>query len=126
MKRTWLVNDFCQPVYEMWLVEAIAKGRIKAPGFYLDPAIREAWCKCAWNGPSQGMLDPLKEINAATKRVQLGISTREIETMETSGGSFDDNAEQLKREAEKMGEISKLLNPAQEGTGGKESEGQNG
>lgn len=126
MKRTWLVNDFCQPVYEMWLVEAIAKGRIKAPGFYLDPAIREAWCKCAWNGPSQGMLDPLKEINAATKRVQLGISTREIETMETSGGSFDDNAEQLKREAEKMGEISKLLNPAQEGTGGKESAGQNG
>lgn len=119
MKRTWLVNDFCQPVYEMWLVEAIAKGRIKAPGFYLDPAIREAWCKCAWNGPSQGMLDPLKEINAAAKRVQLGVSTREIETMEMNGGSFDDNVEQLKREAEKMGEISTLLNPEQ-----KESEKQ--
>lgn len=115
MKRTWLVNDFCQPVYEMWLVEAIAKGRIKAPGFFLDPAIREAWCKCAWNGPSQGMLDPLKEVNAATKRVRLGISTREIETMEMSGGNFDDNAEQLKREAEKMGEINMLLHPEKEG-----------
>lgn len=111
MKRTWLVNDFCQPVYEMWLVEAIAKGRITAPGFFLDPAIREAWCRCAWNGPSQGMLDPLKEVNAATRRVRLGISTREIETMEMSGGSFDDNAEQLKREAEKMGEINALLEP---------------
>lgn len=111
MKRTWLVNDFCQPVYEMWLMEAIAKGRIRAPGFFLDPSIREAWCKCAWNGPSQGMLDPLKEVNAATKRVRLGISTREIETMEMSGGSFDDNAEQLKRESEKMGEIGTLLNP---------------
>ena len=117
MKRVWLVNDFCQPVYEMWLVEAIAKGRIKAPGFFLDPAIREAWCRCAWNGPSQGMLDPLKEVNAATRRVRLGISTREIETMEMSGGSFDDNAEQLKREAEKMGEINMLLEPEKEDTG---------
>ncbi len=126
MKRTWLVNDFCQPVYEMWLVEAIAKGRIKAPGFYLDPAIREAWCKCAWNGPSQGMLDPLKEINAATKRVQLGVSTREIETMEMNGGSFDDNAEQLKREAEKMGEISTLLNPEQKESEKQEREGKYG
>ncbi len=117
MKRVWLVNDFCQPVYEMWLVEAIAKGRINAPGFFLDPAIREAWCRCAWNGPSQGMLDPLKEVNAAAKRVGLGISTREIETMEMNGGSFEDNAEQLKREAEKMGEIHLLLNPEKEGTG---------
>lgn len=111
MKRAWLVNDFCQPIYEMWLVEAIAKGRINAPGFYLDPSIREAWCKCEWNGPSQGMLDPLKEVNAATKRVALGISTREIETMEMSGGNFDDNAEQLKHEADLMGKISKLLSP---------------
>ena len=111
MKRAWLVNDFCQPIYEMWLVEAIAKGRIKAPGFYLDAAIREAWSKCTWNGPSQGMLDPLKEINAATKRVELGVSTRQRETMEMNGGSFDDNAEQLLREAEKMGEINQLLKP---------------
>ncbi len=110
MKRTWLVNDFCQPVYEMWLFEAIAKGRVNAPGFFLNPSVREAWCKCKWNGPSQGMLDPLKEVNAATKRVTLGISTRETETMEMSGGDFDDNAEQLKHESELMGEISGLLN----------------
>ena len=61
--------------------------------------------------PSQGMLDPLKEINAATKRVELGVSTRQRETMEMNGGSFDDNAEQLLREAEKMGEINQLLKP---------------
>ncbi len=114
MKRTWLVSDFCQPVYEIWLVEAIAKGRIKAPGFFLDSSIREAWCKCAWNGPSQGMLDPLKEVNAAAKRVKLGISTREIETMEMNGGNFDDNAAQLRHESELMGEIERLLAVDQE------------
>jgi lambda family phage portal protein len=109
MKRTWMANDFCQPVYEMWLLEAIAKERIKAPGFFMNPTIRAAWCKCEWNGPSQGMLDPLKEVNAAAKRVSLGISTREIETMEMSGGSFDDNATQLMHESGVMGEIEKLL-----------------
>ena len=72
------------------------------------------------------MLDPLKEVNAATRRVRLGISTREIETMEMSGGSFDDNAEQLKREAEKMGEINALLEPEKpepEESDGQEREG---
>ncbi len=119
MKRTWLANDFCQPVYEMWLVEAIAIGRINAPGFYLDASIREAWCRCTWNGPSQGMLDPLKEINAATKRVALGVSTRETETMEMNSGSFDDNAVQLKHEAGLMGEINKKLKADAEAENGR-------
>lgn len=110
MRRAWLIDDFCKPIYEIWLTEAIAKGRIKAPGFYLDASIREAWWKCAWNGPAQGMLDPLKEIKAAKGRVDLGVSTREIETMEMNGGNFDDNAAQLKHEAVHMGEINSLLN----------------
>lgn len=46
--------------------------------------------------------------------------------MEMSGGSFDDNAEQLKREAEKMGEINALLEPEKpepEESDGQEREG---
>lgn len=35
MYRTWLANDFCQPVYEEWFAEAVAKGRIPAPAFSL-------------------------------------------------------------------------------------------
>lgn len=116
MKRSWLANDFCQPVYELFMTEAVATGRIKAPGFFLDPAIRKAWCKCAWNGPTQGMLDPLKEINAATKRVNLGVSTREIETMEMTGGDFQSNAVQLLREAEIMKEINVAAGNIQEDT----------
>lgn len=126
MKRAWLVDDFCKPVYEIWLAEAIAKGRIKAPGFYLDASIREAWSKCAWNGPAQGMLDPLKEINAAKGRVELGVSTREIETMEMNGGNFDDNAAQLKHEAAHMGEVNKLLsNTVQQNENEEEEDGKN-
>lgn len=122
MRRAWLIDDFCKPIYEIWLTEAIAKGRIKAPGFYLDASIREAWCKCAWNGPAQGMLDPLKEIKAAKGRVDLGVSTREIETMEINGGNFDDNAAQLKHEAVHMGEINSLLNNTDDAQGNNEED----
>ena len=31
MRRQWFVDDFCQPVNEVWLAEAVALGRIKAP-----------------------------------------------------------------------------------------------
>lgn len=122
MRRAWLIDDFCKPIYEIWLTEAIAKGRIRAPGFYLDASIREAWCKCAWNGPAQGMLDPLKEIKAAKGRVDLGVSTREIETMEMNGGNFDDNAAQLKHEAVHMGEINSLLNNTDDAQGNNEED----
>ncbi|MGB8452740.1 MAG: phage portal protein [Anaerocolumna sp.] len=105
MKRSWLVKDFCQPVYEMWLTEAVAIGRIKAPGFFLDPAIKKAWCRCEWNGPSAGMIDPVKEINAAKSRVELGVSTREREAMELTSTDFERNIAQLEKENKQMEKI---------------------
>lgn len=102
MRRTWLANDFCQPIYECWLEEAVAKGRIKAPGFFKDPLIKKMWCRAEWNGPAQGQLDPLKEVNAAAKRVENGFSTREKETLELTGGDFDRNIKQIKSENNMM------------------------
>ena len=60
---------FNQPIYEQWLSEAVAIGRIDAPGFFDDPAIRQAWCGCLWMGASMGHVDPLKEVNAAATRI---------------------------------------------------------
>lgn len=102
MRRTWFANDFCQPVYEIWLCEAVARGRIDAPGFFNDPSIRKAYSRADWNGPAPGQLDPVKEVDAATKRVENGFSTRERETIEINGGDFDRNIEQLIIENEKM------------------------
>ena len=102
MKRSWMAADFCQPVYEIFLTEAIASGRLKAPGFFLDPLIRAAYCGAQWNGPAQGMIDPVKEVNAAEKRINIGISTRQRETIEMTGGDFDSNVPQLAREKQLM------------------------
>ena len=108
MYRAWLTNDFCQPIFEEWLSEAVAKGRIKAPGFFRDPAIKAAYCKAEWNGPSTGQLDPLKEVNAAEKRVQNGFSTRARETVELTGMEYNRNIEQLKREENQLKEVKKV------------------
>lgn len=102
MKRTWLATDLCQPVYEIFLTEAVASGRLKAPGFFLDPMIKKAYCGAQWNGPSQGMIDPVKEVDAAEKRIQVGLSTRQKETVELTGGDFEANVAQLARETEMM------------------------
>ncbi|QKS70246.1 phage portal protein [Paenalkalicoccus suaedae] len=116
MRREWLANDFCQPIYEEFLAEGIAKGRIYAPGFFTDPVIREAYCGAEWNGPSQGQLDPLKEVNAATKRVEQGFSTRTKETVELGNGEFFRNnhlrkvEEEARREAGLVAPEEDILN----------------
>lgn len=110
MYRDWLATDFCQPVYEEWLTEAVAKGRIKAPGFFTDPVIRKAYCGAKWNGPAKGMLDPVKEVTAAEKRVQNGFSTRSDETMQMTSTSYYNNIEQLKHEEKELREVKKIAN----------------
>ncbi len=108
MKRAWLAADLCQPVYELFLAEAISRGRMRAPGFFLDPVVRAAYCKAQWNGPAQGMIDPSKEADAAEKRIAIGVSTRQRETIEMTGGDFDSNIAQLAREEQMMREAGLL------------------
>ena len=105
MYRTWLAADFCQVIYEEWLAEAVAKGRVNAPGFFSDPLYRKAYSKAEWNGPARGILDPVKEVTAAEKRVKNGFSTRQAETMEMTGSDFYANVEQIKKEEEKLREV---------------------
>lgn len=105
MYRTWLANDFCQPIFEEWMAEAVAKGRIAAPGFFANPLIRKAYCKAEWNGPAQGLLNPVQEVTAAKLRVENGFSNRTREAMELTGTDFNTNVSQLKQEESLMKEV---------------------
>lgn len=97
----WLTNDLCRPVYEIWLAEAVALGRIKAPGFLTDPLIRQAYLGSEWIGPSQGMLDPTKEIQAAVLATN-GLSTHEQEAIKLNGSEFTTNIDKLAIENQKI------------------------
>ena len=100
MRRAWFIDDLCQPVYQIWLAEAVALGRIKAPGFFDDPLLREAWSGARWIGPVQGSLDPLKEAKADLLLIGSGIKTHEQVTIERGGGDWDENMEILAHETE--------------------------
>lgn len=102
MRRKWFVNDFCQAVYELWFSEAVSTGRIKAPGYFNNPLVRKAYTNATWNGPAQGQLDPLKEVNATVKRLQYGLSTREDECAMMNGSDYEDNVRTLRSENEML------------------------
>lgn len=105
MYRVWFVDDFCNPIYEMWLSEAVAIGRVNAPGFFTDPLMKKAWLGCEWIGPSQGQLDPVKEVTAEILAVQHGFTTHEDATMRQNGGDWNNNMNQLEKEYEKLNKI---------------------
>ena len=109
MRREWFVSDFCRPVYELWMSEAVALGRISAPGFFTDPGVRAAYLGSEWIGPSQGQLDPTKEISAEKMACDEGFSTREQSTVRLNGGQWDQNVDQLARENAKLAEARKAL-----------------
>lgn len=114
MRREWLVGNFCQPIYEEWLTEAVLKGRVQAPGFFDDPAIRAAWCGAEWFGDAQGQLDPKKEAEAAKIRVDEGFSTREREAAELTGMKYDQiHAVRKREEAMRRADGLSVTSPAQ-------------
>ena len=103
-RRQWFAKNFCQPVFEEWLYEAVLTGAVIAPGFIENETIRAAYCGAAWNGPQPGQLDPVKETQAAVARVEAGFSTRTKEAAEMTGTDFEQNARIAKRENVLMAE----------------------
>lgn len=128
MYRQWFTSNFCKPVYEIWLSEAIARGRINAPGFFDDPLIREAWLGSEWIGPSQGQLDPVKEVNAEILAVQNGFTTHEAATARINGSDWNSNIDQIememKRKKEAMDSQTYQQNPQENPDNPEEKEGE--
>lgn len=110
MQRDWFADDFCQPIYEEWMAEAVARGRINAPGFFTDPARRKAYTACAWNGPARTNLNPVQEVEAAIKRVDACFSTASEETAQMTGGDYNRNIRQRAMEARRKREVDEITN----------------
>lgn len=100
--RAWMAADFCGPIYEEWMTEAILNGRIEAPGFFDDPGVRAAWLRASWHGPVALSLDPVKEATASKIRIETKISTREREAAESNGMDISEVISQLGAEEKQL------------------------
>lgn len=110
-RRIAFINDFCQPVYENFLAEAVALGRIDAPKFFDDPSVKKEWCRCDWHNETSHLLDPLKEIQAAVLKINSGLSHYEKESAELCGVDFYETAKHLAEEQN----LLKNFSPVTEG-----------
>lgn len=98
IRREWLASKLCQPTYEEWLADAVAMGRISAPGFFADPAVRKAWSAAKWIGDGPGAIDPAKEASAAKTRLEIGLTTLAEEIVAYDGGDWETKHRQQVRE----------------------------
>lgn len=123
--REWLASGWCDPVYELWLEEAVSKGEVEAPDFYEN---RAAYSRCRWIGPGRGYIDPAKEAAAADTRLKSGVSTLERESAE-QGEDWEEVLEQRAREnaaAEALGLPPVHIPPPQGGSPDQASNGSGG
>lgn len=100
-ERQRLADDFLRPVHEVWLYEAVASGRIAAPGYLSEPRIRSAYLCSEWTGPSKGQIQESAEVEAAASRVKYGFSTLQSETAQLTGGDWESNHRQQVKEHKK-------------------------
>ena len=96
-KRQWLVDNLCNPIYEIWLTEAVANGRVSAPGFLTDPLIRAAYLGADWVGPPRGHIDPVKQNKADGYAEDRSWKTGAQNTQER-GGNWERNHKQRVKE----------------------------
>jgi lambda family phage portal protein len=82
--RAELESDFLNPVWETWLSEEIAAGRIAARG-WLDPIMRLAWLSAEWSGSEMPNIDPEKSIEASRMAIEANLSSFEREARELNG-----------------------------------------
>lgn len=105
-RREWFARQFCQPIYEAFVEEAVMKGYVNLPGFLqLDPIMRQAWLGAEWVGPGRGQIDELKEAQAADFRIKAGLSSRAIEVPNLTGKDWEDVQQQLARENAVIAEL---------------------
>lgn len=97
-RRAWLARRLLQIVYEWMMEEAVASGRLNRPGFFSDPAIRQAYCAALWIGPQRASLNPKQESDADKQDVEMGFKTGEQVCMERTGGEYEKKVMQRGKE----------------------------
>ncbi|WP_430254276.1 phage portal protein [Neorhizobium sp. DAR64872/K0K18] len=116
-RRERIVAPFCQGVYESWLDEKIALGKIPFKGGYRAfAANRDRVCWTEWQGPAKPSADDYKSAMASKVRLEVGVSSLSDECAEY-GRDWEETAAQRARELKTLTD-SGLPNPFERMSGG--------
>lgn len=87
-----LINHLCRRVRQRWMKMAVTTRKLTLPSFDLDK-----WSAHEWQPRSWGYVDPLKDVLAVEKEIELGINSRTRAAAER-GRDFNENLAELERE----------------------------
>jgi lambda family phage portal protein len=110
--RTLLTQRFCNPVWQWFLDESIARGYISAPGYLENPLIKRAYSFVQWNGPAMGALNPAVEAQAEKAWFDMGAKTMEQIATEKFGNDFEEVVDQQEHERARLITLPILANGA--------------
>lgn len=92
--QEWMVESFCTPVYEQWLGRALLVGAIKVPSKSGAPSPlpyvkQDKFRFVSWTPRRWSWVDPLNDMEAAAKGVEMGVTTLS-QIIRDSGGEPED------------------------------------
>lgn len=99
--REEMAIDFLNPMYEMWLAEEIAAGRLTAPG-WSDPRLRAAWLNNNWIGAPMPNIDPMRTAKADKEYATMGATTLDNIARNLNGSSGKANRRKLARQYKEL------------------------
>lgn len=90
--QTWMIENFCEPVYQKWLQASILSNRLRVKTSDMD---RLKWPSFvprtfAW-------VDPLRDVKASLMSIQGGLKSK-TEVIREQGRLFEDVAEEISNE----------------------------
>ena len=116
-RRQRIVAPLAQGIYEAWLDEGIAEGRIPFKGGYRAFAANRAAVSAAdWQGPARPSADPFKDANADKVRLEMGAATLQQICAER-GADWEEVLDQIARENARFDEMG-IRSPFGRSTGG--------
>jgi lambda family phage portal protein len=90
--QRWMIDAFCQPVFEDWLFQVIASGKINLPLAKFAKFNSPKWQPRGWR-----WVDPLKDIQANILGIRSGVQTR-ADTVGEEGEDLEEMFQQLSAE----------------------------
>ena len=108
-------EEFCNPIYQEWLISEALNGAIRAPGFleaWRDRRkydIYGAWVAVEWYGNVKPSTDMAKQAKASRDLIDMGLSSYGREARTLTGTNFRRNVRALTRELVMLMDAKKPL-----------------
>ncbi|MEQ8636903.1 phage portal protein [Gimesia maris] len=94
MEQQWLIDHFCIPVWERFISLAVSNELEGMPEPFDFIANFHTWVAHEWQPPGWEWVDPLKEVTAIEKAVNMHLSTLAKETLKRDGSDWRSNIKQ--------------------------------